>query len=269
MGICTAHGPTVGNEAGLLGQQPSLVTTQVIVSPFLFRYYGCTQIFTGMRIVRFSLRTQLLATMLLLAPTFLAASNSAMLTVSDSDATSSANKVLRSSALFVGDTVATRPDSVASINAQGSMVLVLADSSVRFEGNSVNMGHGGVVVTTSQAMAVRAGKLTIAPVAQRAAKFEVSVSDGVVQIAARQGTLAIDDGSSTTILQPGQETTRQDSDQSEGPRKNHGAPPTGSGFHMTRKTAAIIFGGAAAAGTTAAILLSSGNGSRPVSPATP
>jgi|GEM_PF-2766236 ferric-dicitrate binding protein FerR (iron transport regulator) len=221
-----------------------------------------------MEIVRFSLRTQLLAAMLLLAPTFLVAANSAMLTVSDSDS-SSANKVLRSSALFVGDTVATRPDSVASINAEGSMVLVLADSSVRFEGNSVNMGHGGVVVTTSQAMAVRAGKLTIAPVAQRAAKFEVSASDGVVQIAAREGSLAIDDGSSTTILKPGQETTRQDSDQSEGPRKDQGAPPTGSGFHMTKKTAAIIFGGAAAAGTTAAILLTTGNGSRPVSPATP
>lgn len=220
-----------------------------------------------MGIVRFSLRTQLLAAMLLLAPTFLVAANSAMLTVSDSEATSSANKVLRSSALFVGDTVATRPDSVASINAEGSMVLVLADSSVRFEGNSVNMGHGGVVVTTSQAMAVRAGKLTIAPVAQRAAKFEVSAADGIVQIAAREGTLAIDDGSSTTILQQGQETTRQDSD--EGPRRGQGAPPTGSGFHMTKKTAAIIFGGAAAAGTTTAILLTTGNGSHPVSPATP
>lgn len=220
-----------------------------------------------MGIVRFSLRTQLLAAMLL-APTFLVAANSAMLTVNDSDSTSSTNKVLRSSALFVGDTVATRPNSVASINAEGSMVLVLADSSVRFEGNSVNMGHGGVVVTTSQAMAVRAGKLTIAPVAQRAAKFEVSASDGVVQIAAREGALAIDDGSSTTILQQGQETTRQDSDQSAGPREDKGAPPAGSGFHLSRKTA-IIFGGAAAAGTTAAILLTTGNGSHPVSPAIP
>lgn len=205
---------------------------------------------------------------MLLAPTFLVAANSAMLTVNDSDSTSSTNKVLRSSALFVGDTVATRPNSVASINAEGSMVLVLADSSVRFEGNSVNMGHGGVVVTTSQAMAVRAGKLTITPVAQRAAKFEVSASDGVVQIAAREGALAIDDGSSTTILQQGQETTRQDSHQSAGPREDKGAPPAGSGFHLSRKTA-IIFGGAAAAGTTAAILLTTGNGSHPVSPAIP
>src|SRR5579863_9597298 len=203
--------------------------------------------------------------MLLLAPTVLFAANSAMLTVSDSESSTGANNVLRSSALFVGDTVATRPDSVASINAEGSMVLVLADSSIQFEGNSVNMGHGGVVVTTSQAMAVRAGKLTIAPVAQRAAKFEVSDADGVIQIAAREGALAINDGSSTTILQQGQETTRQDSDQSEGPKKDKGAPPTGSGFHMSKKTAAIVFGGGGATGTTAAILLTTGNSSHPVS----
>ena len=207
--------------------------------------------------------------MLLLAPTVLFAANSAMLTVSDSESSTGANNVLRSSALFVGDTVATRPDSVASINAEGSMVLVLADSSIQFEGNSVNMGHGGVVVTTSQAMAVRAGKLTIAPVAQRVAKFEVSDADGVIQIAAREGALAINDGFSTTILQQGQETTRPDSDQSEGPKRDKGAPPTGSGFHMSKKTAAIVLGGAAAAGTTAAILLTTGNGSHPVSPAIP
>src|SRR5579862_1496932 len=173
--------------------------------------------------------------MLLLAPTVLFAANSAMLTVSDSESSTGANNVLRSSALFVGDTVATRPDSVASINAEGSMVLVLADSSIQFEGNSVNMGHGGVVVTTSQAMAVRAGKLTIAPVAQRAAKFEVSDADGVIQIAAREGALAINDGSSTTILQQGQETTRQDSDQSEGPKKDKGAHPRAAAFICPKK----------------------------------
>lgn len=222
-----------------------------------------------MGIVRFSLRTPLFAAMLLLLSTFVLGANSAMLTLSDSDAGAGANQVLRSSALFVGDTVATRPDSVASINAEGSMVLVLADSSVRFEGNAVDMSRGGVVVTTSQALAVRAGRLTIAPVAYRTARFEVSESDGVVQIAAREGALAIADGSSTTILQQGQQTTRQDSDQSEGLGKDKGASPAGSGFHLSKKTAVIIFGGAAAAGTTAAILLTTGNASHPVSPATP
>jgi hypothetical protein len=205
----------------------------------------------------------------LLFPTLLLAANSAMLTVSDGEAGLNGNNALRSSALFVGDTVATRPDSVASINAEGSMVLVLADSSVEFEGDSLNMSHGGVVVTTSQAMAVRAGKLTIAPVAQGSAKFEVSDSDGLVQIAAREGALSISDGASTTVLQEGQETTRQDPDRDGGHKKDKGAAPSGKGFHISKKTGGIILGGAGAAGTTAALLLTMGNGSHPVSPAKP
>ncbi len=194
-----------------------------------------------------------------------------MLSVTEGDTATNSSHALHSSALFIGDTVATSSDSVASIDAEGSMVLVLADSSVQFEGSSVKMGHGGVVVTTSQAMAVRAGSLTIAPVAQRSSKFEVSDSHGRVQIAAREGALAINDGTSTTILQPGQETTRPDSEQANNKKRdqNKGAEPSGTGFHMSKKTALIIAGGAAAAGTTAAIILATGNGSRPVSPATP
>lgn len=218
--------------------------------------------------MRFFLRKPLLACVVVFLPTFLLAVNSAMLTMSDTEGLNGSN-ALRSAALFVGDTVSTRPDSVASINAEGSMVLVLANSSLQFEGNSVNMNHGGVVVTTTQAMAVRAGKLTIAPLSQRSAKFEVSDSDGVVQIAAREGALAINDGASTAILQEGQETTRQDSDQAGGHKTTTGAAPGGSGFHLAKKTALIIFGGAAAAGTTAALLLTTGNGSHPVSPAAP
>jgi hypothetical protein len=219
--------------------------------------------------MRFFLRKYFLACLVLFLPTFLLAANSAMLTVSDGEVGPNGTNALRSAALFVGDTVSTRPDSVASINAEGSMVLVLADSSVQFEGNSVEMNHGGVVVTTTQAMAVRAGKLTIAPVAQRSARFEVSDSEGVVQIAAREGALAISDGTSTTILQEGQETTRHDSDQAEGHKTTKGAAPGGNGFHVSKKTALIILGGAAAGGTTAALLLTTGNGSHPVSPAVP
>jgi hypothetical protein len=223
----------------------------------------------GMGTVRFFLRKPLLAGLAVFLPTFLLAANSAMLTVNDGEAGPNGNNVLRSAALFVGDTVSTRPDSVASINAEGSMVLVLANSSVRFDGNSVNMRRGGVVVTTTQAMAVRVGKLTIAPLAQRSAKFEVSDSDSVVQIAAREGALAINDGAATTILPEGQETTRQNTDQTGGHKTTKGATPGGSGFHISKKTALIISGGAAAAGTTAALLLTTGNGSRPVSPAVP
>jgi len=219
--------------------------------------------------MRFLLRKPLLACLVLFLPACLLAANSAMLTTSEREAGPTGNNELRSAALFVGDTVSTRPDSVASINADGSMILVLTDSSVQFEGNSLNMSRGGVVVTTTQAMAVRAGKLTIAPLAQRSAKFEVSDSDGLVQIAAREGALEINDGASTTILQEGQQTTRQESDQASGHKTTKGAAPGGNGFHISKKTGLIIAGGAAAAGTTAALLLTTRNGSHPVSPAAP
>ena len=45
--------------------------------------------------------------------------------------------VPRTSAVFPGDLVQTRSDSVASINASGSNVVVLADSLVKFEGSAV------------------------------------------------------------------------------------------------------------------------------------
>ncbi|HLK33933.1 MAG TPA: hypothetical protein VKT29_12640 [Terriglobales bacterium] len=219
--------------------------------------------------MHFCFQKRLLYCLVLLFPTLLFAGNSAMLTVSGGEATLNGNDSPRSSALFVGDTVTTRPDSVANINAEGSMVLVLAGSSVQFDGDSLNMGHGGVVVTTSKRMAVRAGSLTIAPLRQLPAKFEVSEKNGLVQIAAREGSLSINNGDSTMVLQEGQQTTQPNSDQGNTGSKDKGAAPGGSGFHMSRKTAAIIFGGAAAAGTTAAILLTTGGSSRPTSPAAP
>ena len=40
----------------------------------------------------------------------------------------------KSAAVFTGDLLQTRPDSTASIQANGSSVMVLADSLVKFEG---------------------------------------------------------------------------------------------------------------------------------------
>src|SRR5437867_5017974 len=71
--------------------------------------------------------------------------------------------VPRSSALFPGDMVQTRPDSVVNINALGSSVTVLADSLVKFEGNAVSVEHGSVSVATSKGLMTRAGEVTIAP----------------------------------------------------------------------------------------------------------
>src|ERR1700747_59932 len=55
-----------------------------------------------------------------------------------------------SSAIFSGDLLQTRSDSVANINEPGSSITVLSDSLVEFEGASVDIQHGGVTVSTSK-----------------------------------------------------------------------------------------------------------------------
>ena len=200
--------------------------------------------------------------LILLIPTILFASNSAILTAMG-PINGSGNT---SSALFAGDMVATQPDSVATINSEGSMVLVQPDSSVQFQGNSVYMEHGAVVVTTWKGMAVRVGRfiITPTPVLSGSSKFEVSDSGGTVQIAARQGSVTISDGVTTAVLQEGQQTTRQEVELA----KEKGAPPAASGFHKSRKKLAAFLIGGAAGGTAVGIVLAE-RGSRSVSPAIP
>src|SRR5437899_6520267 len=60
------------------------------------------------------------------------------------------NTIPRSSAIFSGDLIQTNKDSVANINATGSTVLILNDSLVQYEGDSVNLEHGGVTISTSK-----------------------------------------------------------------------------------------------------------------------
>jgi len=188
---------------------------------------------------------------ILFLPTFLFAAGSAMLTtaghvmVNGSDSPSF-------SAVFIDDVIATASDSASTINAQGSMVLVQPNSSVQFKGNSVDMGNGDVLVTTSKGMAVKVGKFTISPVAAQSSKFEVSHAAGMIVISARQGSLNISDGKSSEVLPEGQQMTHSDSDQISA--KNRPPASATSAVHMSR-TAALAIGGVIAGGATAAILL--------------
>ena len=48
-------------------------------------------------------------------------------------------------------------------------MLVLNDSLVQYEGNSVNLQHGGVTVSTSKSLVARAGSVTVSPAATKPA----------------------------------------------------------------------------------------------------
>jgi hypothetical protein len=174
-----------------------------------------------------------------------------------------------SSAVFLGDLVQTRSDSVANINEAGSTITVLSDSLVQFEGVSVRVEHGGVTVATSKGVATNAGDWKVTPASNAWTEFNVSDVDGTVHIAATKGDLMISDGQQTTTLSQGQETTRDEnspnSDKKKKKDRQVGAAPAAGGG-ILNSPIAVGIGAGAIAGVTAWVLIRSDN---PASPSQP
>ena len=203
---------------------------------------------------------------------FAADSNAAMLYTSGPAWVNGAHVPRPSSAIFSGDLLQTRSDSVANINQPGSTVRVLSDSLVQFPGNSVTIDHGGVTVSTSKGMATTAGEVKVAPVSSAWTEFNVTDVDGTVRIAARKGDVTVSDGKGTVTLAQGQETTRDESSDNSSDRskrKNRkqmgGATPGASGG-ILNSPVAIGVAGAAALGITTWVLIKDDD---PASPAKP
>ena len=141
---------------------------------------------------------------------FAADSNAAMLYTNGAAWVNGAHVPRSTSAIFSGDLLQTRSDSVANINQSGSSITVLSDSLVEFQGASVDIQHGGVTVSTSTEIAATAGDVKVAPASNAWTEFNVSDLDGTVRIFARKGNLTISDGSSVVTLAQGQDTTRDE-----------------------------------------------------------
>jgi len=182
---------------------------------------------------------------------FAADSNAAILYTKGAAWINGAHVPRSSSAVFSGDLVQTRSDSVANINQPGSSVTVLADSLVQFEGTSMKIEHGGLTVSTSKALAATAGDVRVTPASSAWTEFNVTDFDGTVRISARKGDLSIFDGKDTVTLAQGQETTREESSDTTSPnrkkKKNQqpGAVPAAGGGIMNSPLAIGIAGGAA------------------------
>jgi hypothetical protein len=141
-----------------------------------------------------------------------------------------------SAAIFVGDLLQTRSDSVANINATGSTITVLSDSLVKFEGSSLRIEHGGVTVSTSAGVATMAGDVKVAPASNAWTEFNVRDVDGTVHITATKGDVTISDDSGTATLAQGQQTTRDEissntpeKDPKKKKKRADGAPPAAHG----------------------------------------
>jgi hypothetical protein len=195
-------------------------------------------------------------------------SASAMLYINGS-AWVNGNEVPRSVAMFSGDMLQTRADSTASIQTNGSSVMVLADSLVKFEGPAVEIEHGGVRVSTSRGMAARAGEVTIKPASASWTEFQVVDVDGQVQIAANKGDVTVQDSQGTTTVTQGQQTTRDDTNETEKKKKRRrrgaGAAPAAGGGIMSSPY--VVYGGVATAGAIAIWVWT--RSEPPISPACP
>ncbi len=176
------------------------------------------------------------------------------------------------SAIFSGDLVQTRSDSLANITQSGSSITVLADSLVQFQGSSIDIEHGGVTVATSKQTAATAGVVKVSPASSAWTEFNVTDTDGTVRIAARKGDLTVTDGNETFTLAQGQETSRdegaQTTDETTGKKKkkNGSGVPVGATGGILNAPLAVGIGGAAVIGVTTWVLT---RDSAPASPATP
>jgi len=211
------------------------------------------------------------------AALFAADSNAAMLYTNGAAWVNGAHLPRSSSAIFSGDLLQTRYDSVANITQPGSSITVQSDSLVQFEGLSVKIEHGGVAISTSREVGTTAGDVKVTPASPSWTEFSVVDTDGNVHIAARKGDLLIADGKETFTLQQGQETTRpenapSDNDQNTGDTKNKkknkryaGAAPAATGGALNSPIAVGV-GGAVVLGVATWVLIKSDN---PASPSVP
>jgi hypothetical protein len=177
-----------------------------------------------------------------------------------------------SSAIFAGDLLQTRSDSVANINQAGSSIEILSDSLVKFEGSSVRIEHGAVTVSTGKKVGTTAGDVKVVPASNAWTQFNVRDVDGTVHIVASKGDLEITDGNGTTTLAQGQETTRDENsgndqnDKNKKKKKQQSGAPVAATGGILSSPYAIAGGAAVIGGVTTWVLLQNDN---PASPAKP
>jgi hypothetical protein len=157
----------------------------------------------------------------------------------------------RSSAVFPGDLIQTQPESVATLDASGSGVIVLPDSLVKFEGNAVSLEHGGVSVATSKGMVALAKEVTVTPASNAWTEFEVADTGGGVQVVASKGNVNVNCGKGTATLSEGDQAAPDDSGNCKKKRKG-GAPVPGNGGILTNP---YVLGGAVVGGGVIVCLL--------------
>jgi len=222
----------------------------------------------------FALRNMACCVLLFLFPSsiFAADSDAAMLYTNGAAWVNGSHVPRPTSAIFSGDLLQTRSDTVANIDEPGSTITVLSDSLVQFQPAALRIEHGGVTVSTSREVATQAGDVKVKPVSSAWTEFNVVDVDGTVKIAARKGNLTISWGKEVFTLAQGQETARDESapDSSSDGKKSKKKDPAGTTPGATggwlNAPLAVGIGAGAVIGITTWVLVKSDD---PASPSKP
>jgi hypothetical protein len=154
----------------------------------------------------------------------------------------------RSSAVFPGDLIQTQPESLATLDAPGTGVIVLPDSLVKFEANAVSLEHGSLSVATSHGMVALARKVTVTPASDKWTEFEVADANETVRVVASKGEVNVNCGKGTVTLSEGEQATGDESGncKKSNKRRTGGAPVPGNSNILTGRyvlAGALITGG--------------------------
>ena len=159
----------------------------------------------------------------------------------------------RSSAVFPGDLIQTPSESVATLDAPGSGVIVYPDSMVKFEQNSVSLEHGSISIGTSKRMVATARQVTATPASVAWTEFEVADINGSIRVIASEGNIDVICSNGTSSLSTGDEAIGDAAGNCSKKKRKPGAPwPVKSG---TLSGPWVVSGGLITAGGVICLLL--------------
>ena len=135
-------------------------------------------------------------------------------------------QLANSAPVMSGDVIQTKEVGVAHLDLSGSIAIIQANAIVRFQAAGLALDRGSISVATGKSLSVSARDFQITPVSSAWTQFDVTRSGGVIQIAARKGSVTIRCGlGAPTFIKEGQQITRADAqDCGLSPKSGAGAP---------------------------------------------
>lgn len=171
--------------------------------------------------------------------------------------------------MFTGDLIETKPGFSATLNLEGSTVLIQPESVAKLQQNLLVLDHGSVSVGTSAEFQVKVNCITAVPVLSAWTQYDVTDLNGTVQVSARKQDVKVEHeiGRGKQPAQPEasdrgvvRETEQKNYDESQ--LCGAAAPLNAAGSNLNPKWVAA---GAAGAGILIWILVHGGGGAPPLS----